>query len=190
MASRLKVDDVRYELNSTTGMLSVWLYNDANYYEKRPNVPIAAYDFGLHYDERGLTTDRKAKLDKGLYREPFRDGWKYRLNIRLHPMMYETLMRYIRYGWKTDENGQRVPFTTLRHNHKALGIAYLFERYLECKRECEAWNAEFSKELQHSYDYTRCLADFFKPPYFPTPETYKGVNIARKPTKLHSRKKA
>ena len=71
-----------------------------------------------------------------------------------------------------------------------LGIAYLFERYLECKRECEAWNAEFSKELQHSYDYTRCLADFFNPPYFPTPETYKGVNIARKPTKLHSRKKA
>ena len=105
-------------------------------------------------------------------------------------MMYETLMRYIHYGWKTDENGQRVPFTTLRHNHKALGIAYLFERYLECKRECEAWNAEFSKVTQHSYDYTRCLADFFKPPYFPTPETYKGVNIARKPTKLHSRKKA
>ena len=53
-----------------------------------------------------------------------------------------------------------------------------------------AWNAEFSKELHHSHDYTRCLADFFRPPYFPTPETYKGVNIARKPTKLHSRKKA
>ena len=109
MAGMLKVDDVRYELNPTTGMLSVWLYNDASYYEKRSNVPIAVYDFGRHYDERSLTTDRKAKLDKGLYREPFRDGWKYRLNIRLHPMMYETLMRYIRYGWKTDENGQRVP---------------------------------------------------------------------------------
>ena len=36
MAGRLKVDDVRYELNPTTGMLSVWLYNDAGYYEKRP----------------------------------------------------------------------------------------------------------------------------------------------------------
>ena len=67
MAGRLKVDDVRYELNPTTGMLSVWVYNDAKYYEKRPNVPIATYDFGRHYDERGLTTDCKAKLDKGLY---------------------------------------------------------------------------------------------------------------------------
>ena len=108
MAGRLKVDDVRYELNPTTGMLSVWLYNDASYYEKRPNVSIATCDFGRHYDERGLTTDRKAKLDKGLYRKPFRDGWKYRLNIRLHPMMYETLMRYIRYGWTSSSRTRPI----------------------------------------------------------------------------------
>ena len=71
-------DDVRYEYSEKSQMLFIWLFNDDTKY-KKPNH-FAKYDFGRSADKE----DRKMKLFKGIYREPFKDGWKYTINSKLH----------------------------------------------------------------------------------------------------------
>lgn len=152
-------DDVRYEYSEKSQMLFIWLFNDDTKY-KKPNH-FAKYDFGRSADDTG----KKVKLYKGLYREPFRDGWKYTVNGKVHHYFINTVLRYANYGWRIDEEGNRVPFTNLRHNRKALGIHYLFERYIF--------------HLNHPSRWQWGFGDNGLVPYFPTPKSYKGYNPRR-----------
>ena len=178
--AEMKVDNVRFHLNKGPGMFQVWVFNDERFYDEKMRSRIARYDFGRRPDHAdGTPADRKAKLLIGLYREPYRDGWKYILNAKLHPEMYKLVLKYISYGWKESEDGDLVPFTYLRHNRKALGIHYLFERYVaHCKHmkkrlKSRSWCDEHA-------DYRDGFSDYTDEPYFPTPQSYKGFNIATK----------
>jgi len=176
--AEFKVDPVRYEVCRSKEKLSVWVFNDPGFYAGKARQLVAKYDFGRKpIGEDSSPADKRQKLLVGMYREPFRDGWKYTLNTRLHPEMAATVMRYILYGFRTGEDGKREPFTYLRHNRKALGIHYLFLRYYECAVEAEAFNREHpSLNLNYKTD----LIDFYAEPYFPTPENYDGVNRGRR----------
>ena len=160
-----KVDEVRWHFSKTTGMLSVWLFNDDDRYSQKHLGRVARYDFGRRPDaEDGTPADCKIKLDKGLYREPYRDGWKYSVNSRLHPELCCIIRQYVSYGVRKDENGQSAPFTYLRHNRKAYGIYNLLERYMIVKWFCE--NA-FSPNMQRDIDYHYCSATWGGRPFFP-----------------------
>lgn len=147
-------DDVEYRFCERLRMFYIWLSNDDRYY-KQPNRS-AKYDFGRKADAK----EKKMKLLKGLYREPYLDGWKYTINEKVHPHLVEVVVKYANYGRYIDENGNRINFTYLRHNRKALGIHYLIERYVFCQQEdglCGFWDDTLV-------------------PYFPTPQSYDGSN--------------
>lgn len=147
-------DEVEYRYSESTHTLYIWLFND----ERRYKVPqrAARYDFGRSADKE----DRKMKLFKGIYREPFKDGWKYTINSKLHSILAETILSYAHYGRYIDEDGNRIVFTYLRHNRKALGIHYLIERYIKYSQK---YDPHFFK-------------DQYLIPYFPTPQNYDGTN--------------
>ena len=150
-------DDVEYRYSESSQMLYIGLANDDRYYKQPKRA--AKYDFGRNADKEA----KKVKLLKGLYREPYRDGWKYTVNRKVHPDLVETIIRYANYGRYVDDDGNRIPFTYLRHNRKALGIHYLLERYVA-----------FMTRPRYSYEVFR---DHAQVPYFPTPENYDGTNI-------------
>ena len=142
-------DDVKYIYNERTQMLYIWLFNDDTYYKKAKRS--AKYDFGRTPDKE----EKKVKLLKGIYREPYRDGWKYTINGKVCRLLMNTVFDYAHYGRYIDEDGNRIAFTYLRHNRKALGIHYLIERYATSR----------------VYFYDHRLV-----PYFPTPQNYDGTN--------------
>lgn len=160
-----KVDEIHLHFSKTTGMLRVWLFNDDSKYEAKCLGRIARYDFGRKPDEEnGNPADHKMKLDKGLYREPYRDGWKYTINSKLHPAICYKINQYADYGKKTNEDGAKEEFTYLRHNRKAFGIYNLLERYMVIKWYCE--NA-LTLTTSVPVDYRYCSADWSSRPYFP-----------------------
>lgn len=142
-------DDVKYIYNERTQMLYIWLFNDDTYYKKAKRS--AKYDFGRNPDKE----EKKVKLLKGIYREPYRGGWKYTINGKVCRLLVNTIFDYAHYGRYIDEDGNRIAFTYLRHNRKALGIHYLIERYATSR----------------IYFYDHRLV-----PYFPTPQSYDGTN--------------
>lgn len=171
-----KVDEVHYHYNKTSGKLEVWCFNDEKAYAEKYRKRMMKYDFGRKpNDETGAPTDKKIKLMVGVYREPYRDGWKYTIFKNIHPMMVDTVLEYIHYGLKPNEDGEMEPFTYLRHNRKALGIHYLFERYLEVYKVCQAIPEVVGGKDIYKID----LVDFFHEPYFPSPQNYTGRNLAR-----------
>lgn len=91
--------------------------------------------------------------------------------------MVATVFEYIFFGFQENEDGEMDPFTYLRHNRKALGIHYLFERYVGHCRQIIKW---ISQQNYTDYDYRDGFRDYNEEPYFPTPRTYKGYNIATK----------
>jgi len=117
-----KVDRIHSRFDRGTNQLILWLFNDDSFYAEKSMKRISRYDFGR------TENDRKIKLEKGLYREPYKDGWKYVINTKLHPVLAKTVERYDNHGFTTDEDGKEVPFTYLRHNRKALGIQYLYDK--------------------------------------------------------------
>ena len=131
----LKVDDVHYRVDRYPPRLTVWLFNDDSAYADDAK-DVAHYDFGRRINPDGTSPDRKEKLEVGIYRTPFRDGWRYTISSDVHELLCELVIRYANFGWKTDENGERVPSTYLRHNRKALGIYDLIRRYLVVRDEC------------------------------------------------------
>lgn len=170
-----KVDRVRNRFNYSTNQLTLWLFNDDSFYAKKSVSRIARYDFGR------TDGDRKIKLEKGIYREPYRDGWKYIINAKLHPRLTKTVERYNNYGFIVNEDGEEVPFTYLRHNRKALGIHYLIERYIHREFSFPTVYVEGIGNINIIMPGT-ILTDFideFKTPYFPTPKTYDGKNRAK-----------
>ena len=150
-------DDVKYIHNERTAMFYIWVSNDDRYYDQPKRA--AKYDFGRSADGE----DRKQKLAKGIYREPYLDGWKYTINEKVHPTLVETTILYAKYGRYEDEDGNRIVFTYLRHNRKALGIHYMLERAVKC------YNTR-------RYEDPWYCSDFYLKPYFPTPEKYDGYN--------------
>ncbi len=168
MTLEMKVDDVRWHISRDRNTLTVWLFNDSRF--ASPGKRIARYDFGVN------ASGMREKLLKGLYRTPYRDGWKYTVNLSVHPLLARLIVLYAEYGWKTDEDGRRVPFTYLRHNRKALGIHYLIERYCEAWHMCLEYNAEFSCKEDPAF----ATADAVRMPYFPTPQSYRGYNPTRR----------
>lgn len=176
--AELKVDIIRHDYNEAKGKLIVWLFNDPSFYSAKAWKLTAKYDFGRKpNDADGNPTDKKQKLLVGLYREPFRDGWKYTINEKVHPQMVDTVLRYIFFGFQENKDGEMEPFTYLRHNRKALGIHYLFERYIEHCKTMKKW---ISQRKKTNIDYRDWFDDYDEEPYFPTPQTYKGYNIATK----------
>ena len=133
--AELKVDIIRHDYNEAKGKLIVWLFNDPNFYSAKEWKLTAKYDFGRKpNDEDGNPTDKKQKLLVGLYREPFRDGWKYTINEKVHPEMVDTVLNYIFFGFQKKEDGEMEPFTYLRHNRKALGISCLNYKHKKASR--------------------------------------------------------
>ena len=147
-------DDVQYRYTEGTQMLYIGLSNDDSYYKDPARA--AKYDFGRNPDKE----EKKVKLLKGIYREPYLDGWKYTINGKVHPLLVETVIRYAEYGSYTDEDGKSIVFTYLRHNRKALGIHYLIERYLAGGSTTDFYDALLR-------------------PYFPSPDDYEGYNPNR-----------
>lgn len=169
-----KVDPMHFHYNRSSGKLEVWCFNNESAYSEKHIDRVVKYDFGrIPGEKEGSAINRKQKLLVGLYRQPYRDGWKYIINEKVHPHMVKLVFDYIFYGWKLDENGAPVPSTYLRYNRKALGIHYLFLRYYECHNEAEAWNKEHPK---YPIDYRIDFNDFNKEPYFPAPASYDGYN--------------
>lgn len=142
---------------------------------------MARYDFERKFnDEEGNPTDKKQKLLIGLYREPYQDGWKYTIHTSTLPLLTDTVLRYIHFGFQENECGEIEPFTYLRHNRKALGIHYLFERYIDFCKEAARVNEIFRNRPEYHYDPKVDFRDFYQEPYFPTPTKYRGYNIAAK----------
>ena len=137
--ANVQTDPVHYQFNKGTGMLQVWLFNDNAAYADAGRA--SRYDFGRKIG------DRKVKLCVGLWRAPYRDGWKYTLSAKVHPHMYELMMQYISHGWKISADGEREAFTCLRHNKRAIGIHYLFEWYVIEQLECDEFNAATGNHL-------------------------------------------
>ena len=131
-----RVDDVRYRVDQHPPRLTVWLFNDDSFYAGAALKRVTRYDFDRRFNPDGTSPDRKEKLDVGIYRTPFRDGWRYTISSDVHEPLCALIIRYATHGWKTDENGERVPATYLRHNRKALGIFDLIKRYLLVRDEC------------------------------------------------------
>lgn len=170
-----KVDRVHTHFNYSTNQLTIWLFNDDSFYAEKSVKRVARYDFGR------TENDRKVKLEKGIYRQPYKDGWKYIINAKLHSRLVETVERYNNYGFTINEDGEEVPFTYLRHNRKALGIHYLIERYV---------NREYNLPIIDIPGYGKTMfipmgfiftdfIDEFKRPYFPTPQSYNGRNPSK-----------
>ena len=175
-----KVDNIRYHFSKTTGKLEVWCFNDDKAYSDKNKKLVAKYDFGRKpNDETGNPTDRKQKLQIGLYREPYMDGWKYTVHSKILPALADTVLRYIFYGFQKNEDGEILPFTYLRHNRKAFGIHCLFERYLKFCAACIEWNELFKNEPDRCWDIQTSFRDFYREPYFPTPNGNTDYNIAR-----------
>ncbi len=158
-----KVDDVRYKVDQHPPRLTVWLFNDDSFYAGAALKRVAHYDFDRRFNPDGTSPDRKEKLDVGIYRTPFRDGWRYTISSDVHGPLCEAIIEYATYGWKTDENGERVPFTYLRHNRKALEIFDLIKRYL-IRWECCLLRNFGAK--RGSFDYHVSSQDFCRMPYF------------------------
>lgn len=158
-----RVDDVRYRVDQHPPRLTVWLFNDDSFYAGAALKRVTRYDFDRRFNPDGTSPDRKEKLDVGIYRTPFRDGWRYTISSDVHGPLCETIIRYATYGWKMDENGERVPFTYLRHNRKALEIFDLIKRYL-IRRECCLLRNFGAKH--GSFDYHTPSPDFYRMPYF------------------------
>ena len=174
----VKVDKVHYHYNKTSGKLEVWCFNDDKAYSEKYRKRAAKYDFDRKpNDEEGNPTDRKQKLLVGLYREPYQDGWKYTVSEKVLPMLVETVFRYIRFGFKENEDGTLEPYTYLRHNRRALGIHYLFERYVAFYKDTVEFNERYKDDGDHFNPKTDCM-DFYQEPYFPTPQKYDGHNYA------------
>lgn len=179
--AEFKVDMVLYHYSKTTNKLEVWCFNNEQVYAEKSRKRMARYDFGRKPDdEDGNPTDKKQKLLIGLYREPYQDGWKYTVHAKTLPMLTDTVFRYIFFGFQKNPDGKKEPFTYLRHNRKALGIHYLFERYVEFRKDVVEYNEFFKNEPEFQCDPKTDFRDFYQEPYFPTPEKYKGYNIAAK----------
>ena len=179
--AEFKVDMVRYHYSKTTNKLEVWCFNDEQAYGEKHRKRMARYDFGRKpNDEEGKPTDKKQKLLIGLYREPYQDGWKYTIHANTLPMLADTVFRYIFFGYQENKDGKMEPFTYLRHNRKALGIHYLFERYIVFRKEVVEYNEVFKDEPEYQCDPKTDFRDFYQEPYFPTSEKYNGYNIAAK----------
>lgn len=162
-----KVDRVQVKIDNSKGVLMVFLFNDETLYDEHYEKHVARYDFGRK------DGDRKVKLEKGLYREPYEDGWKYTVNIKLHDRLVRTILRYNNFGFKINEDGEEVPYTYLRHNRKALGIHYMIERYRNRMNDRIIESPIYGKILCLSME--ALLTDFpdeFKRPYFPTSNEY------------------
>lgn len=168
-----KVDPVHYHYNKSSGKIELWLFNDSSFYKESAEARVAKYDFGRSSEEN----DKKMKLMIGLYREPYRDGWKYTLFAKIHPQFAETVLDYINFGWSKDkESGELIENTYLRHNRKALGIHYLFERYVRAFKRCQKLSSD--KE-----SYKEDFDDYKYQPYFPTPQSYDGYVRTRRKLK-------
>lgn len=110
--AEFKVDEVHYHYSKTSGKLEVWCFNDEKVYSPKARKRVAKYDFGRKpNNEDGQPTERKQKLLIGLYREPYKDGWKYTINTKVLPMLTDTVFRYIFFGYQENENGEIEPFT-------------------------------------------------------------------------------
>lgn len=158
-----RVDDVRCKVDRHPPRLTVWLFNDDSHYAGAALKRVTRYDFDRRFNPDGTSPDRKEKLDVGIYRTPFRDGWRYTISSDVHGPLCEAIIEYATYGWKMDENGERVPFTYLRHNRKALEIFDLIKRYL-IRRECCLLRNFGAKH--GSFDYRIPSPDFYRMPYF------------------------
>lgn len=170
-----KVDRVHTHFNYSTNQLTIWLFNDDSFYSKKSVKRIARYYFGR------TENDRKAKIEKGIYRQPYKDGWKYIINAKLHSRLVETIERYNNYGFIINEDGEEVPFTYLRHNRKALGIHYLIVRYINRHSSFPYVEVPGVGKIMIVLP-GMILSDFpdeFKRPYFPTPQSYKGRNPSK-----------
>ena len=154
-----KVDDVRYKVDRHPPRLTIWLFNDDSFYNDRTLDRVAHYDFDRRINPDGTSPDRKEKLDVGIYRTPFRDGWRYTISTDIHGPLCELIIRYATFGWKTNEEGKKEPTTYLRHNRKALGIFDLIKRYLLMRDDCLLLNdGTGEKEFDYhfpSLDYDR-----------------------------------
>ena len=158
-----RVDDVRYKVDRHPPRLTVWLFNDDSFYADTAADRVARYDFDRRLNPDGTSPDRKEKLDVGIYRTPFRDGWRYTISSDVHEPLCALIIRYATHGWKTDENGERVPATYLRHNRKALGIFDLIKRYLLVRDECLLVNDGLPEKI---VDYHVASSDFGRMPCF------------------------
>ncbi len=158
-----RVDDVRYKVDRHPPRLTVWLFNDDSFYADTATDRVAHYDFDRRFNPDGTSPDRKEKLDVGIYRTPFRDGWRYTISSDVHEPLCWLIIRYATHGWKTDENGEHVPATYLRHNRKALGIFDLIKRYLLVRDECLLVNDGLPEKI---VDYHVASPDFGRMPCF------------------------
>ena len=161
-----KVDKVQYREDKSGSKLTVWVFNDPSYYAPNAQKFVAKYNFGRKpNNEDGTPADKKTKLMPGLYREPFKDGWKYVISIKVQPKLTETVMRYINWGWKKDDDGELVPCTYLRHNRKAFGIHYLIESYLNFYND---WLKYIPEKRECKSHVEADFPPFYYYPYFPT----------------------
>lgn len=170
-----KVDRVHSHFNYSTNQLTIWLFNDDSFYADKSLKRVARYYFGRTAD------DKKAKVEKGIYRHPYKDGWKYIINAKLHPRLVDTIERYNNYGFIINEDGEEVPFTYLRHNRKALGIHYMIVRYINRENSIPYIDVPGVGRIAIIMPraYLTDFVDEIKRPYFPTPESYKGHNPTR-----------
>ena len=90
--------------------MSVYLFNDDGKYKGRP-------DAIKHYDFSQTGEMKRQRLAEGLYRVPYKDGWKITLNCALTHPLDGIIHYYSRYGRR--KNGEI--YKSIPHNRKAYG---------------------------------------------------------------------
>lgn len=100
--------------------MSVYLFNDDSKYAGKPEA-VKHYDF----DQTGEM--KRERLAEGLYKVPYKDGWKITLNCKLTFPLEKIIHYYSRYGAR--ENG--YVYRNIRHNQKAYGTYLLIRRYVK-----------------------------------------------------------
>ena len=163
--------------------MSVYLFNDDSKYKGKPEAV-------KHYDFSQTGEMKRERLAEGLYRVPYRDGWKITLNCALTHPLDEIIHYYSRYGMR-----EGYVYRNIRHNQKAYGTYLLIQRYVKwCERGKkesrfgryektkkfhfvkDAEFTDFGREVEHNYWYSDTIKVEFlryydggnnQKPYFP-----------------------
>lgn len=117
--------------------MSVYLFNDDSKYKGKPEA-VKHYDF----DQTGEM--KRERLAEGLYRVPYKDGWKITLNCALTQPLDKIIHYYSRYG----RRGNGIIYKSIPHNRKAYGTYLLIQRYVKWVERGKKWNRIGGKDME------------------------------------------
>ena len=133
----MKRDTLTLTYDRDNKHMSVYLFNDDSKYAGKPEA-VKHYDF----DQTGEM--KRERLAEGLYKVPYKDGWKITLNCSLTHPLEAIILYYSRYGGREDG----YVYKNIRHNRKAYGTYLLIQRYVKWVERVKGWNRIGGKDTE------------------------------------------